>query len=489
MHTLRHSHVTLMNLPYNKSRPHSSLIEASNDYTALRATLRDELPVYIALFEKGVASCIMDLSNWQEILWQEVTKRWIIFWTALASEGEGEVESIAALSAGADETKKVWMERFEVVESAMTQLQILIKPPKGYYRNRAQTAESIKGRPQTDESLFRRSNSSSLSVGDVYQQAGRARSAYDLQDQTKRSDQTRSWGAVDQELERHSAGSTASLRSRHKRNGSAQESIDRSRQDMAFASLVPGGMMTGTVLQPAASKSKPKTKKEKKKSDSAPVPRLAEPFGQGVGVGGPFAPSLRTVPNSPDAKRKEKGKSRDDEDTLSVRATSPRPFRRITDTLFGNPRNGGHGRSKSRGSEKDFDISGRSSSSSQQNSRRQSEAETRKSISSAILTASASSQEILIPGSGYPPLEPPPSPLYTCTTIVPFIPPLGAKYMNRPLLHLRVGDTVQVLYEAGHPSEHNLPIAYDDAPDCVLLARDEFDRVGWVLASYLLPLV
>jgi len=61
--------------------------------------------------------------------------------------------------------------------------------------------------------------------------------------------------------------------------------------------------------------------------------------------------------------------------------------------------------------------------------------------------------------------------------------------MTLPMLTLHVGDTVQVLHEAGHPSEHTLPIFVDDGDDCLLVARDERGNVGWLLASFVLPLM
>lgn len=85
-------------------------------------------------------------------------------------------------------------------------------------------------------------------------------------------------------------------------------------------------------------------------------------------------------------------------------------------------------------------------------------------------------------------LDPPPTPLYSCTAIVPLLTSKTAKYMTFPMLELHEGDTVQVLYEAGHPSEHALPVFVDEDDDCLLLARDENDRVGWALASFLAPI-
>ena len=57
------------------------------------------------------------------------------------------------------------------------------------------------------------------------------------------------------------------------------------------------------------------------------------------------------------------------------------------------------------------------------------------------------------------------------------------------MLRLQVGDVVDVLFEAGHPAQHrDLPIYVDDGDDTLLLARDEQGEVGWVLASFVLPI-
>ena len=96
----------------------------------------------------------------------------------------------------------------------------------------------------------------------------------------------------------------------------------------------------------------------------------------------------------------------------------------------------------------------------------------------------------MLASSGFAPpqLDPPPSPLYPCTTVVPM--ELGsAKYLGLPFLSLRTGDTIQVLYEAGHPNQHNLPFPQEPGDDCLLVARDERGTIGWAFASFVMPLV
>ena len=82
--------------------------------------------------------------------------------------------------------------------------------------------------------------------------------------------------------------------------------------------------------------------------------------------------------------------------------------------------------------------------------------------------------------------------LYTCTAVHPCVPPTSASYVGLPFLTLAVGDILEILHEAGHPAQHadELPIVVqEDEEDCMLVARDERGRVGWALASFLVPLV
>lgn len=61
-------------------------------------------------------------------------------------------------------------------------------------------------------------------------------------------------------------------------------------------------------------------------------------------------------------------------------------------------------------------------------------------------------------------------------------------YRNLPFFTLRVGDTYDVLQEAGHPSTHtDLPLYVDDGEDCLLLVRNDAGDIGWALASFLVP--
>ena len=78
--------------------------------------------------------------------------------------------------------------------------------------------------------------------------------------------------------------------------------------------------------------------------------------------------------------------------------------------------------------------------------------------------------------------------LYECRVIHVCEPPPGVQYRELGFFTLRVDDVYEILQEAGHPSTHrDLPLYVDDGEDCLLLARNAAGEVGWVLASFLVP--
>jgi len=84
-------------------------------------------------------------------------------------------------------------------------------------------------------------------------------------------------------------------------------------------------------------------------------------------------------------------------------------------------------------------------------------------------------------------------PLYSCTAVQMCMPTTSVRYGGLPFLILAVGDMVDVLLEGGHPARiaDELPIilpSREDEDDTMLVVRDERGRIGWALASFLLPL-
>ena len=89
-------------------------------------------------------------------------------------------------------------------------------------------------------------------------------------------------------------------------------------------------------------------------------------------------------------------------------------------------------------------------------------------------------------------------PLYTVTAVHEFRPPERASYCGLPFFALKNGDVLEVIAEAGHPSQHNhLPLnlvnegqafGLPGEQDHLFVVRDSRGILGWALASYLVPL-
>ncbi|KAG9009841.1 hypothetical protein FRB94_013543 [Tulasnella sp. JGI-2019a] len=512
MHTLRHSHVTLLNTPYNKSRPPSALLEASNDYLALQATLREELSAYIQLFEKGLGVVLLEFSKWQKGYWRELRDRWISFWVALAAEGEGnESGAIAGIGSGAQETVKIWWERFGELEEIINSLGITAA--RGAHRH-------LRPVEEVPSPLYRMENGSATSVQErsgpgVYQKSTHSHSAQDLADPK--------WI----ESPRNSGYSTPSLRGRHRRNASDTSEIlppplpspnlqqartGHSHPDLAqmmssfsiqSSSFLPhsptsskrdkskGREKDRDAKPPKASKKDPRSRTEPIKM---PVPQLLDPWGHNVG-------GSRSTPGRNTASRSSSSQKYETVSNESNGGSGSRIFRRrLTDALFGAPRSGNkHGRSKSLTTNEGADgslppptTSLRVKKSADRLSGGSSSQQSKRSSLAPFPSQPASSEDLVDSPptlhAMHNPLEPPPSPLYACATLVQFKPLSNVPYMNLPFLTLHVGDTIQVLYEAGHPSEHPLPFFVDEGDDCLLVVRDEAGRVGWAFASFLVPL-
>lgn len=96
-------------------------------------------------------------------------------------------------------------------------------------------------------------------------------------------------------------------------------------------------------------------------------------------------------------------------------------------------------------------------------------------------------------------------PLYLTVVVHPCKPPKDTTYQRVPFATLKEGRVWQVLWEAGHPGLHpGLPVVVDEGDDCLLLIRESISgdkargfgeglrakegKVGWALASFLMPL-
>ena len=139
MNTLEPLHYGLLNINFSKSRPPPALLEASQSYLALRGQLFSELPQYLKLLDKGIASSITQLANWQTSYWADVHDRWGGLWDALRVDGE--------MNAGATETSRVWWGRWTEVATAIQGLNI-VNPKKIYVeRPTSQAQQTERGVP------------------------------------------------------------------------------------------------------------------------------------------------------------------------------------------------------------------------------------------------------------------------------------------------------------------------------------------------------
>src|SRR6185437_17076887 len=100
----------LLNIPYSKSRPPPSLVNASQAYLALASAVREEVPVFLVLLEKGVGRVIVAWAKAQEEYWRNVRDVWLSLWNALG------MFDVNPETFGAEECIRIWWERFEEIE-------------------------------------------------------------------------------------------------------------------------------------------------------------------------------------------------------------------------------------------------------------------------------------------------------------------------------------------------------------------------------------
>ena len=78
--------------------------------------------------------------------------------------------------------------------------------------------------------------------------------------------------------------------------------------------------------------------------------------------------------------------------------------------------------------------------------------------------------------------------LYACKAVSPFHLDRDALYEGIGFHRLEVGMRLGIVQEYGHPCTHpSLPVHIDDGEDCLLLAMDVYQKVGWAFASFLVP--
>lgn len=130
MNSLEPLHQGLLNIDFTKYCPPPEYVEASQSYLVLRGELVSELPRYLTLLDKGIASSILQLAQWQTSYWADVCDRWSALWDALHVDGE--------INSGTDETGSVWRGRWVDTAGSADRLKI-VKPGTQVVLNSANT--------------------------------------------------------------------------------------------------------------------------------------------------------------------------------------------------------------------------------------------------------------------------------------------------------------------------------------------------------------
>jgi hypothetical protein len=428
MNTFEPLHYGLLNVNFAKNRPPPALLEASQSYLALRGQLFAELPQYLALLNKGVTASIFQLGGIQMQFWGDVRDRWGELWDALRVEGE--------MNAGAEETLRVWWDRWVEVDKLVNGLNCV--RPKKMYTERAQqpprttasVSSTVSGfdRPRSPPT---RSSSSSFSMPVASLDPSHVSAPFPLSSSTHKG---RSRGdSFSTKARRHSNDSLHSGKS-----GKSIKSGKSSRQSKTddFGDYVP---IDAPDVPPIPIAMPPRTK-------SMPAVISISPSST---AGAPRSPIFGDEIED----HEERGRV--------IRKTSLR--RKLTDSFRASS---SHHRSSS------IRSLGRSPPSS---------------------SSPDAATFIVPPNHAVPPQSSRTTwdharAKYSCRVVHPCHPPDGVSYNNLPFFKLTENDVFEVLHEAGHPLTHpQLPLYVDDGEDCLLLVRDEFGKVGWALASFLIP--
>ncbi|PIL33950.1 hypothetical protein GSI_03658 [Ganoderma sinense ZZ0214-1] len=122
-----------------KSRPPPSIPAASQSYAALCAQLFAELPTFFTLLDKGIAVCILKWAHIQCQFYHNALDLWRTMWYGLKEDGE--------TNGGAEETLRVWWNRFSEVYNDLTNLNITRRLEK---KHKAARSRIIPGRKSKD---------------------------------------------------------------------------------------------------------------------------------------------------------------------------------------------------------------------------------------------------------------------------------------------------------------------------------------------------
>jgi hypothetical protein len=424
MSELRPLHYNLLNINIAKARPAAALLEASQSFVALRGQLFAELPQYLALLERGLTACLVQLSLLQVKFWAEMREKWADLWEALKAEDE--------LNVGADETETVWWGKWSRVEESMNALfilsqqrkfpaptlavevphQYLVTPPSATLSQFEEILNMVPGEVGREE----RWPASSPVISNMLSTLEPA--TFQIPRQHQRRD-----SREDAQSVRRAVWRTES------------KSYDEEDEDWDRYRSVRTPTSTSAPSSPARTKSAPSNLNTNGR----------------IGL-----PTFSTTASTP-ARADDAHLLRPDADHQRERLPR-RPS--LRQKLSGALRPSSRGPSPSR----------KSRPSTEPASHRDYHNPSTWSASDRARWQQATAK-------------------YLCRVVHPSVTPPGAQYRDVPFFSLEVNQTFEVLHEFGHPSAYaDLPLYVDDGEDCLMLVRDGRGRIGWALASFLIPI-
>ncbi|RPD57836.1 hypothetical protein L227DRAFT_577532 [Lentinus tigrinus ALCF2SS1-6] len=458
MDTLEPLHYGLMHITI-KTRQSEQLLEASRSYCALRGQLFLELPTYLKLLDHGISACMRRFAGIQQSFYSNVRDRWSELWDALKVDEEA--------NAGAPETLRVWWSRFAEVEAQIQGLNIVRpmekKPPPEKLRLKPQ------GKHRESDAASTAVASSILAALDPLNIPHPSPSTSSFHAPGPTSAKARSVHSAESEnygrLERKSQESLHS-----KKSGKSRRPSSSRGNSMAGSTLVDEPAYGYPVpplaaLTPSASASKPTYHR------TPSMPISPTPLHK--------AHSTGRFLDAPDHHHASPSSSNPSLNTLLPDEGRGRPSRkpsfrrRLTDSF--RTTSGADTRHRRSPSLPAYNGNGNGNGSTTPSP------SPNKSTFAPPPSTTTTSRRPRTSGGQIPAL-------YECRVIHPCEPPPGVAYRETPFFTLRVDDVYEILQEAGHPSTHrDLPLYVDDGEDCLLLARNEAGDIGWVLASFLLP--
>lgn len=493
MRSLEPLHVALLHTPFSptKSRRHApALLTASQSYLALRSALSAELPVLLKAMNKATGLAVRIIAEQQAAFYASVGERWAELWDALRVDGER--------CGAAEETLRVWWERWGDVEARLSVMRITHKDKWWAEREKELRELGVRAEKEREgarevngkdhRSTRKTSAPSSTIQGAATPDPGRV--------SNQQASPTHSSHAKRHSHQHHS--STDTIPSNRRRSGSASinPQIQRRSSDESLRSG-------------KSAKSTGKSSRNSRTEEEPPVPRLKPNFSQTNGGGSNGPPRTKSESAVSPLQTMPSQSSQVFVDFENFYPPSP-----LTLDVFD-------------AEELDSEYRGRTQRRPSLKSkltdtfrpvhhRRRSSSVKSLGAPSSLAPSYHSTDAPLPPyspshhsqthssnGSVPSPLhQARPSPtlaatraLYTTRAIHPCLPPAGVSYRGLPFFQLVYGDSFDVLREYGHPSTHvDLPLYVDDGEDCLLLVRArskgdgyEAGDVGWALASFLLP--